>query len=278
LRGREMTLSFPPFTRAVIWLLGINTAVFLALEAFGTRDVINWVYANLGLVPRTTVFHFAIWQIVTYSFIHITFWHWFGNMLGIWMFGSTFESAWGMRRFLELFFVGVIGAALTTIVLSFAHILSNPNTPTVGASGGVFAILMAFGLVFGENEIMMIPFPFLIKAKYFVLILIVVTVALAIGGGGGTAYLAHLGGLFFGYLYVKFAPGRGMSGRFSLSEWWFGLHNSYYRWRRRRAARKFEVYMRKHDRDVHFDEQGNYIPPDDDPRKGNGGSKSGWVN
>jgi membrane associated rhomboid family serine protease len=278
LRGREMTLSFPPFTRAVIWLLGINTAVFLALEAFGTREVINWVYANLGLVPRTTVFHFAIWQIVTYSFIHITFWHWFGNMLGIWMFGSTFESAWGMRRFLELFFVGVIGAALTTIVLSFAHILSNPNTPTVGASGGVFAILMAFGLVFGENEIMMIPFPFLIKAKYFVLILIVVTVALAIGGGGGTAYLAHLGGLFFGYLYVKFAPGRGMSGRFSLSEWWFGLHNSYYRWRRRRAARKFEVYMRKHDRDVHFDEHGNYVPPDDDPRKGNGGSKSGWVN
>lgn len=278
MRGREMTLSFPPFTRAVIWLLGINTAVFLALEAFGTREVIDWVYANLGLVPRTTVFHFAIWQIVTYSFIHVTFWHWFGNMLGIWMFGSTFESAWGMRRFLELFFVGVIGAALTTIVLSFAHILSNPNTPTVGASGGVFAILMAFGLVFGENEIMMIPFPFLIKAKYFVLILIVVTVAFAIGGGGGTAYLAHLGGLFFGYLYVKFAPGRGMSGRFSLSEWWFGLHNSYYRWRRRRAARKFEVYMRKHDRDVHFDEQGNYIPPDDDPRKGNGGSKSGWVN
>lgn len=278
MRGREMTLSFPPFTRAVIWLLGINTAVFLALEAFGTREVIDWVYANLGLVPRTTVFHFAIWQIVTYSFIHVTFWHWFGNMLGIWMFGSTFESAWGMRRFLELFFVGVIGAALTTIVLSFAHILSNPNTPTVGASGGVFAILMAFGLVFGENEIMMIPFPFLIKAKYFVLILIVVTVAFAIGGGGGTAYLAHLGGLFFGYLYVKFAPGRGMSGRFSLSEWWFSLHNSYYRWRRRRAARKFEVYMRKHDRDVHFDEQGNYIPPDDDPGKGNGGSKSGWVN
>ncbi len=278
MRGREMTLSFPPFTQAVIWLLGINTAVFLALEAFGTREVIDWVYANLGLVPRTTVFHFAIWQIVTYSFIHVTFWHWFGNMLGIWMFGSTFESAWGMRRFLELFFVGVIGAALTTIVLSFAHILSNPNTPTVGASGGVFAILMAFGLVFGENEIMMIPFPFLIKAKYFVLILIVVTVAFAIGGGGGTAYLAHLGGLFFGYLYVKFAPGRGMSGRFSLSEWWFGLHNSYYRWRRRRAARKFEVYMRKHDRDVHFDEQGNYIPPDDDPGKGNGGSKSGWVN
>jgi len=245
LRGREMTLSFPPFTKAVIWLLGINTAVFLFLWAFGSRAIITWVYLNLGLVPKTTVFHFAIWQIVTYSLIHYEFWHWFGNMLGIWMFGSTFESSWGSRRFLELFFAGVIGAALTTVVLSFAHILSTPGTVTIGASGGVFAILMAFGLVFGENEIMMIPFPFLIKAKYFVLILIVVTVAFAIGGGGSTAYLAHLGGLLFGYLYVKFAPRKGMSGRFSISEWWYGLNNSYYRWRRRQAAKKFEVYMRK---------------------------------
>jgi membrane associated rhomboid family serine protease len=278
LRGREMTLSFPPFTKAVIWLLGINTAVFLALSAFGTPPVRDWVELNLGLVPNMAVFHFAVWQVVTYGFIHFGFWHWFGNMLGIWMFGSTFESAWGTRRFLELFFTGVVGAALTTIIFSFAHILTSPNTVTIGASGGVFAILMAFGLVFGENEIMMIPFPFLIKAKYFVLILIVVTVAFAISGGGGVAYLAHLGGLLFGYLYVKFAPPRGMSGKFSFSEWWYGLNNSYYRWKRRKAAKKFEVYMRKHDRDVHFDEHGNYIPPDDDPRKGNGGSKSGWVN
>jgi membrane associated rhomboid family serine protease len=277
-RGREMTLSFPPFTRAVIWLLGINTAVFLGLSAFGSRAVIQWVFLNLGLVPSEVVLHFAVWQIVTYSFIHVGFWHWFGNMLGIWMFGSTFESSWNTRRFLELFFTGVIGAALTTIILSFAHILSTPGTVTVGASGGVFAILMAFGLVFGENEIMMIPFPFLIKAKYFVLILIVVTVAFAISGGGSTAYLAHLGGLLFGYLYVKFAPARGMSGKFSISEWYYGVYNSYYRWKRRRAAKKFEVYMSKHNRKVDFDEHGNYIPPDDEPRKGNGGSKSGWVN
>jgi membrane associated rhomboid family serine protease len=277
-RGREMTLSFPPFTRAVIWLLSINTAIFLFLAAFGTSSVAQWVEQYLGLVPEMTVFHFAVWQVVTYSFIHFAFWHWFGNMLGLWLFGASFESSWGMRRFLELYFVGVIGAALTTIIFSFAHILGTPYTSTIGASGGVFAILMAFGMVFGDNEIMLIPFPFLIKAKYFVLILIVVTVAFAISGGGGVAYMAHLGGLLFGYLYVKFAPARGMSGRFSFSEWFYGLSNSYYRWKRRQAAKKFEVYMRKHDRDVHFDEHGNYIPPDDDPRTGNGGSKSGWVN
>ena len=274
-----MTLSFPPFTTAVIWLLGINTAVFLGLTAFAnTRETSNWVFSNLGLVPARAVLPpFEIWQIVTYSFIHVGFWHWFGNMLGIWMFGSTFESSWGTRRFLELFSTGVVGAALTTIVLSFAHILTTPTIPTVGASGGLFAILMAFGLVFGENEIFLFPFPFLIKAKYFVLILIVITVAFAIQGGGTTAYLAHLGGLFFGYLYVKFAPTRGMFAGVSLSEWYYGMHNSYYRWKRRRAARKFEVYMRQHDRQVKFDELGNYIPPEENEKK-NGGSKSGWVN
>src|SRR5271165_408682 len=85
-RGREMTLSFPPFTKAVIWLLGINTAVFLFLRAFGSASLLVWVYDNLGLVPRTAVFHGEVWQVVTYSFVHYDFWHWFGNMLGIWMF------------------------------------------------------------------------------------------------------------------------------------------------------------------------------------------------
>jgi membrane associated rhomboid family serine protease len=275
-----MTLSFPPFTKAVTWLLAINTAVFLVLTAFGTFGYIGtlrWVFEDLGLVPALTVLHLEVWQILTYSVIHAGFWHWFGNMLGIWMFGSTFESSWGPRRFLELFFTGVVGAALTTIVLSFAHILSSPLQATVGASGGVFAILMAYGMVFGENEIFLFPFPALIKAKYFVLILIVVTVALAISGGGSTAYLAHLGGLFFGYLYVKFGASRPKSRQASPSEWYYGMKNSYYRWKRRRAARKFEVYMRKHDRDVKFDELGNYVPPEENEKK-NGGSKSGWVN
>lgn len=197
-------------------------------------------------------------------------------MLGLWMFGSSFESSWGSRRFLELYFFGVVGAALTTIALSYPHILGSPATPTVGASGGVFAILMAFGMLFADNEIMMIPFPFLIKAKYFVGILIVVTLAFALSGGGNVAYVAHLGGLLFGYLYVK----RGLKApmKIGVSERYYGLRNSYYRWKRRRAAKKFEVYMREHDRDVHFDEHGNYIPPEDDSRKGNGGGKSGWVN
>lgn len=279
-RSREpMMLSFPPFTRAVTWLLGINTGIFLLMALLGVAriSVESFVNFYFGLTPALVVQHGWIWQIVTYSFIHFGFMHWFGNMLGLWMFGAAIEQAWGSRRFLELYFIGVIGAAVTTVAISYAHVLGSPLQTTVGASGGVFAILMAFGMLFADNEIMMIPFPFLIKAKYFVGILIVATLALAMAGGGNVAYVAHLGGLLFGYLYVK----RGLKPAMvnvNFSERYYGIRNAYYRWKRRRAAKKFEVYMRQHDRDVHFDEHGNYIPPENEPRKGNGGGKSGWVN
>ena len=104
------------------------------------------------------------------------------------------RERWGTRRFLELYFIGILGAAVTTVAFSYAHVLSDPTRATVGASGGVFAILLAFGILFADNEIMMFPFPFLIKAKYFIGILIVITLAFAMTGGGNVAYIAHLGG------------------------------------------------------------------------------------
>jgi membrane associated rhomboid family serine protease len=277
--GEPMTLSLPPFTRAVTWLVGINTSIFLLMELFGLArlPVVEYVIDYGALTPALVIGHGYLWQLVTYSVLHVGFLHWIGNMLGLWMFGSAIESAWGTRRLVELYIIGVVGAALTTVALSYAHVLGNPNQPTLGASGGVFAILIAFGMLFGDNEIMMIPFPFLIKAKYFIGILIVVTLALAMGGGGNVAYVAHLGGLLFGYLYARRGP-RASLVNVGFAERYYGMRNSYYRWKRRRAAKKFEVYMSKHDRKVEFDEHGNYIPPDEAPRKSNGGSKSGWVN
>jgi membrane associated rhomboid family serine protease len=269
--GEPMTLSLPPFTRAVLWLIGINTGVFLFVELLPLLRlgiVSAYIGYYFGLTPVNVV-HGWIWQLVTYSILHAGIMHLLGNMIGLWMFGSAIESAWGTRRFLELYWLGVVGAALTTVVLSYSHLLGDPTRPTIGASGGVFAILIAFGVLF--------PFPFLLKAKYFVGILIVVTLALAMSGGGQVAYVAHLGGLLFGYLYVRRGPKPALV-NVGFSERYYGMRNSYYRWKRRRAARKFEVYMRQHDRDVHFDEHGNYIPPDDESGKGNGGGKSGWVN
>ena len=283
-RGRTLSLSFPPFTKAVKWLVLINAAVYLliVLLKFLAPDLGEAVFYALALIPAA-VTHGWIFQIVTYSFLHATVLHVLFNMLGLWMFGAQLESDWGQKRFLKFYFFCVIGAALTTIAISYTGVGGVlPTTPTVGASGGVLGLLMAFGILYGDREIMLFPIPFTIRAKYFVAGIAFITLVEAIsasgtGRGSNVAYFAHLGGLLFGFVYVKFMPKRGLA--FGASEHYFSVRNSYYRWKRRRAARKFEVFMRKQNRTVSgtFDENGNYIPPDDADKK-NGGSKSGWVN
>jgi hypothetical protein len=140
---------------------------------------------------------------------------------------------------------------------------------------------VAFAVLYGNQEFMLFPLPFMIRAKYLVGSLILIALAGAFQGlgpghrGESVAYFAHLGGALFGYLYVKFLPRRGLT--YAFSEHYFGMRNSYYKWKRRRAARKFQVYMRRHGRDVYFDEHGNYRDPDVD--KKDGGSQSPpWVN
>jgi len=283
-RGRTLSLSFPPFTKAVKWLILINAAVYLLIELLkaANPDLGEALSFVLALVPAA-VMRGWIFQLVTYSFMHAGVLHILFNMLGLWMFGAQLESDWGPRRFLEFYFFCVIGAALATIAISYTGVGGvSPQTRTEGASGGVLGILMAFGLLYGDREIMLFPIPFSIRAKYFVAGVAFITLVEAIsasgaGRGSNVAYFAHLGGLLFGFLYIKLLPKRGLA--FGASEQFFSVRNSYYRWKRRRAARKFEVYMRKQNRTVSgtFDEHGNYIPPDDVDKK-NGGSKSGWVN
>ena len=284
MRGRTLSLSFPPFTKAVKWLILTNAAVYLLLELLKvfSPDVGDGLFVLLSLMPQM-VMHGAVWQLATYSFVHGGLFHLLFNMLALWMFGAQFESDWGRKQFLEFYFFCVVGAALITTAVSYSHLGGvTPRTITVGASGGIYGILMAFGMIYGEREIMLFPIPFSIRAKYFVAGIAFIALVGAIGAaapgrGEAVAYFAHLGGLLFGFLYLKLLPKRGLA--FGASERYFSLRNSYYRWKRRRAARKFEVYMRKQDRPLSgtFDEHGNYIPPDDVDKK-NGGSKSGWVN
>jgi membrane associated rhomboid family serine protease len=280
-RGRTLTLSFPPFTKAVKWLIVANAAVFLLMTLLGSfagnlADVMGYVFS---LIPDR-VMHGWIWQTITYSLLHQGILHILFNMLALWWFGATLEMDWGGNKFLEFYTFCVVGAALTTIIVSYTGVGGiSPQTGTIGASGGVLGVLMAFGMLYGDQEILLY-FLLPIKAKYFVAGVAFFELVNAIeaarpGHGQGIAYTAHLGGLLFGFLYVKFVPRRGLM--FGASERYFSYRNSYYRWRRKRAARKFEVYMRQHDRNVQFDEHGNYIPPEED-RKTNGGSKSGWVN
>jgi membrane associated rhomboid family serine protease len=230
----------------------------------------------LALIPLA-VMHGKVWQVVTYSLLHANFSHVFFNMLTLWFIGAYLERDWGPRRFIECYTFCVVGAALVTIAVSYTHFLGmDPGTGTVGASGGIFGLLMAFGILYADQEMFLFPLPFKIKAKYLVGIWVVVAIiAVFDPSQGGVAVFAHLGGLLFGFLFVKFLPSRGLS--YAASERYFSVRNSYYRWKRRRAARKFEVYMSDHDRKVTFDEHGNYVPPDDND-KTNSGSKSGWVN
>jgi len=277
-RGQTISFSFPPFAGWVRRIIIACTAIFLleliARRVFGLS--LGWVDEWFALIP-VFVMRGEIWQLVTYSLLHASFSHVFFNMLTLWFIGAYLERDWGSRRFIECYTFCVVGAALVTIAVAYTHFLgASPAVATVGASGGIFGLLMAFGILYAEQEMYLFPLPFRIKAKYLVGIWVVVAiVAVFDPGQGGIAVFAHLGGLLFGFLWVKFMPSRGVS--YAASERYFGVRNSYYRWKRRRAARKFEVYMRDHDRKVTFDEHGNYVPPDDDD-KTNGGSKSGWVN
>jgi len=276
-----MTLSFPPFTRWVKRLMIICAASYLiqrVVLGLISRDLERAVNLYLGLVPTLVLHYGFVWQLVTYSFLHANLSHILVNMLTLWMFGAQEEQDWGSRKFLEFYFFCVVGAALISIAISYTPLPgASPNIPIIGASGGIYGLLIAFGMLYGDREIFLFPFPFSIKAKYLVgIIIFVVVVATFQPSQSGVANSAHLGGLLFGFLYIKFVPARGLL--FGVSERYFTMRNDYYRWKRRRAAKKFEVYMRQHDRKVEFDEHGNYIPPEDDVRKGNGGSKSGWVN
>ncbi len=282
--GGGITLSLPPFYGAVKNIIIANTVVFFGLLLLGlvAPNLEGAIRAYTGLVPLLVV-HGMIWQLVTYSFLHVGIMHILGNMLQLWFFGSSLQSDWGSKQFYEFFFFTVVGGALTTIAVSFTGLFGvSPLTPTEGASAGVFGVLVAFALLYGDQQVFLFPLPISIKAKYLVIILILINLAGALGAmrsshGEAIAYAAHLGGALFGWIYIKFLPRKGLG--FATSEGYYGVRNSYYRWKRKRAAKKFEVYMRKHDRGEFFDQYGNYKAPDD-KEKGNGGSsdRGGWVN
>ena len=272
-----LPFSLPPFTGWVRRIILACAGIFLfevVLKAI-SLDRYNHLLFYFSLIP-SEVLRGKFWQLVTYAFLHKTFGHLLFNMLTLWFMGSWLARGEGERRSLECYSFSTVGAALVTIAVSYTGVLGmKPDISTIGASGGVLGVLMAIGMLYPEDEITLFPIPLSLKAKYLVGIwAFFVIVSIFESSEGGVANFAHLGGLLFGFLYVKFMPRRGAS--FAASEKYFGLRNSYYRWKRRRAARKFEVYMRDHDRKVTFDEHGNYVPPDDD--KKNGGSKSGWVN
>jgi membrane associated rhomboid family serine protease len=180
---------------------------------------------KFGLVPALVTQNFYLWQLVTYIFLHGGFFHILFNMFGLYMFGSELEMTWGTREFTKFFFICGIGAAVTSVIAS-----PHSPIPIIGASGAIFGLLLAYGVLFPDRIIylyMIIP----IKAKWFVVIFGAITFLSALSATGtGVAYVAHLGGMLVGFLYLR-------GGRLIPD-----LRGRYDRWQRNRLRRKFEVY------------------------------------
>ncbi len=243
------TRSGPPpmgmMTPMVKLLLIANTAIYL-LMALAPESVAAALIQAFGLVPAEFLGGLKVWQIVTYLFIHNPYGleHILFNMLSLWMFGTTIESVWGAQRFLRYYILCGVGAGVFVVVLS--HIFGNANVPTIGASGAIYALLLAFGMLFPEATVFF-SFLFPMKARYYVMLMgAIVFLSTMRSTGSRVSHIAHLGGLVVGYLYIKFGwdtrtARKSRRGPGTLA----ALQGHYKEWKLRRARRKFEVYMRK---------------------------------
>ena len=218
-------------TPAVKRLLIANTTAFVVatlMQAFGIGEPVRW----LMLTPYAVTHQFAVWQLVTYLFLHGGFFHILFNMLTLWMFGGDLERQWGTRRFLFYYFLTGIGAGLCVVLVQPSSLVA-----TLGASGAIYGVLLAFGMLFPDRQILFFMI-FPIPAKFFVMILGAIAFLSALSMPGDTvSHVAHLGGLVIGFIYLR-TRGR-----------WFDWRNQYYRWKRQRLQRKFQVYQAKRDRE-----------------------------
>jgi membrane associated rhomboid family serine protease len=225
---------FPP---GVKWLLISNTLVFM-IYSLGGESIHNQMLL-LALSTKLVVFSFPwfIWQLFTYLFMHGSITHLLFNMLSLWMFGTTLEQTWGTRAFLKFYFLCGIGAGICDVTV---NALLGHNTLTIGASGAIYGLLLAFGVLFPDSTVLM-NFLFPIKAKYMVTIYGAIALFSALGSGNsGVSNIAHLGGMLFGWIYLK-AP----MPRFTKVLKAPDVGGWYRQWQMQRAKKKFQVYMRK---------------------------------
>ena len=218
-----MMFRIPTITKN---LLIINLIAFLATSILELRGI---DLAGIGGLHFFMASDFHLYQLVTYLFLHANFMHILSNMFGLWMFGCVIENVWGPKKFLFYYISCGIGAGLLQEIaqlgsfymtitsqdpsVSFGEIFTigqqlsqqlNAWT-TIGASGAVYAVILAFGMTFPNERLFIIPFPFPIKAKWFVLFYVAIEFFSALGSSGdGVAHTAHLGGMLFGFLMIRY--------------------------------------------------------------------------
>ena len=206
-----------PITPSVRMLLIINIAAF----------VVTWAAPDLmvdlfGLLPRAVIWEGRIWQLVTHVFLHGGVMHILFNMLLLWMFGVELERRWGSRGFMRFFLITGIGAGIVTVLVSllpFNFTRSIYNIPTIGASGAIYALLMAWAMLFPHRTMlfmMMFPLP----ARTVAAILGAIAFFSAVGApNSGVAEFTHLGGMLVGWLYLQGPTNLRLALRYRITKW-----------------------------------------------------------
>jgi len=194
--------SVPPMVKS---LLIVNGVMFLLQFYWGGLMISNLALWPLDLSSDAAIGlerpYFQFLQLVTYAFLHGGMTHLVLNMYALWMFGSRIENLWGSRVFAIYYFICVIGAGLVQL---FVSVLGDNHYPTIGASGGVFGLLLAYGMFFPRERLLLIFPPILIQARYFVIIFGVIELWFGVTGSAtGIAHFAHLGGMLFGFLLIQ---------------------------------------------------------------------------
>jgi membrane associated rhomboid family serine protease len=230
-RYSTVTYSFGPGP----WSPTIKMLIIANVAAFLLSAIVPAVILRLGLVPDAVFGELAIWQPVTYMFLHGGIGHLLVNMLSLYMFGTELERTWGTRFFTKYYFVCGIGAAVVSLLWSISPLPFAQQmyyTVTIGASGAVYGVLLAYAMYFPHRPIYLY-FVFPIPARYFVMIIGAIAFLSSVGNAGsGIAHVAHLGGLVVGYLYLKSLRGN------PLNE----LKYRWLRWKMNRARSRFDIY------------------------------------
>ena len=223
--GRRPYVTMGPNLTPMVKYLVIVCALTFVLFKVGAGAEMTLIF---GLTSYAVLEKLFVWQLFTYIFLHGGFWHLFWNMFVLWMFGCELERYWGGKEFLRFFLVTGVGAGTLSVLFDPLG-----QVPTIGASGSVYGILMAYGMLFPER-LVYLYFLFPIKVKYFVAFLGAIAFFSTLNSSGSTiAHMAHLGGMIFAFLYLK--------GWLS----WSSLRQSYFRWKLRRMRERFKVYEKK---------------------------------
>jgi len=201
--------QLPPVTRA---LLISNGLVFLFQQLLPPQTFVSFALWPLVDVPNRfggTEMLFLPWQLLTYGFLHGNLAHLFFNMLALLMFGGPIEQVWGPRRFALYYVVCVVGAGLVQLVVATMAAQGGELYPTIGASGGVFGILLAYGMMFPHHRVMLLFPPIPMKARTLVIAYGAIELFMGVTGTqAGVAHFAHLGGMLFGFLLIQYWRGR----------------------------------------------------------------------